>query len=171
MDRGAWWATVHGVPKSPTQLSNLTFTFFHKTYCKSLQNTWEYYNILYLFYYKPFQWFLGMYKLDWNSNSKTFFLYHHPLRKLHQTVWFSQYFHRCHTPKLSHQATHSLSPVLSSDKTLAIFFEEHHFHEKPCSPERLQYLSITRLMTCSREVPVELMNLFIPWILFTLQRA
>ena len=22
MDRGAWWATVHGVPKSQTQLSN-----------------------------------------------------------------------------------------------------------------------------------------------------
>ena len=39
MDRGAWWATVHGVPKSATQLSNSAFTFFHKTYCKSLQNT------------------------------------------------------------------------------------------------------------------------------------
>ena len=25
MDRGAWWATVHGVTKSRTQLSNLTF--------------------------------------------------------------------------------------------------------------------------------------------------
>ena len=24
MDRGAWWATVHGVTKSRTQLSNLT---------------------------------------------------------------------------------------------------------------------------------------------------
>ena len=24
MDRGAWWATVHGVEKSWTQLSNLT---------------------------------------------------------------------------------------------------------------------------------------------------
>ena len=82
MDRGAWWATVHGVPKSPTQLSNLTFTFFHKTYCKSLQNTWEYYNILYLFYYKPFQWFLGMYKLDWNSNSKTFFPVPPPPKKI-----------------------------------------------------------------------------------------
>ena len=22
MDRGAWWTTVHGVPKSPTRLSN-----------------------------------------------------------------------------------------------------------------------------------------------------
>ena len=30
MDRGAWWAAVHGVVKSWTQLSNLTFTFqFH----------------------------------------------------------------------------------------------------------------------------------------------
>ena len=27
MDRGAWWAAVHGVAKSPTQLSNFTFTF------------------------------------------------------------------------------------------------------------------------------------------------
>ena len=30
MDGGAWWATVHGVAKSWTQLSNFTFTFhFH----------------------------------------------------------------------------------------------------------------------------------------------
>ena len=30
MDRGAWWAAVHGVAKSRTRLSNLTFTFqFH----------------------------------------------------------------------------------------------------------------------------------------------
>ena len=30
MDRGAWWAAVHGVGKSRTQLSNSTFTFhFH----------------------------------------------------------------------------------------------------------------------------------------------
>ena len=29
-DRGAWWATVHGVVKRRTQLSNFTFTFhFH----------------------------------------------------------------------------------------------------------------------------------------------
>ena len=27
MDGGAWWATVHGVAKSGTQLSNFTFTF------------------------------------------------------------------------------------------------------------------------------------------------
>ena len=26
MDRGAWWATVHGVAKSQTQLSDFTFT-------------------------------------------------------------------------------------------------------------------------------------------------
>ena len=30
MDGGAWWAPVHGVAKSQTQLSNFTFTFsFH----------------------------------------------------------------------------------------------------------------------------------------------
>ena len=30
MDGGAWWATVHGVAKSWTQLSEFTFTFtFH----------------------------------------------------------------------------------------------------------------------------------------------
>ena len=28
MDGGGWWATVHGVAKSRTQLSNFTFTFF-----------------------------------------------------------------------------------------------------------------------------------------------
>ena len=27
MDGGAWWATVHGVSKSRTRLSNFTFTF------------------------------------------------------------------------------------------------------------------------------------------------
>ena len=27
MDRGAWWATVHGVAKLQTRLSDLTFTF------------------------------------------------------------------------------------------------------------------------------------------------
>ena len=30
MDGGAWWAAVHGVVKSQTQLSDFTFTFhFH----------------------------------------------------------------------------------------------------------------------------------------------
>ena len=30
MDGGAWWAAVHGVEKSQTQLSDFTFTFhFH----------------------------------------------------------------------------------------------------------------------------------------------
>ena len=30
MDKGAWWAAVHGVAKSRTRLSNFTFTFhFH----------------------------------------------------------------------------------------------------------------------------------------------
>ena len=27
MDRGAWWAAVHGITKSRTQLSNFTSTF------------------------------------------------------------------------------------------------------------------------------------------------
>ena len=27
-DRGAWWATVHGVPKSQAWLSDFTFTFY-----------------------------------------------------------------------------------------------------------------------------------------------
>ena len=27
MDRGAWWAAVHGVAKGRTQLSDFTFTF------------------------------------------------------------------------------------------------------------------------------------------------
>ena len=27
MDRGAWWATIHGVTKSQTGLSDFTFTF------------------------------------------------------------------------------------------------------------------------------------------------
>ena len=29
MDGGAWWAAVHGVAKSRTQLSDFTFTFMH----------------------------------------------------------------------------------------------------------------------------------------------
>ena len=29
MDRGAYWATVHGVKKSWTRLSDFTFTFMH----------------------------------------------------------------------------------------------------------------------------------------------
>ena len=28
-DRGAWWAAVHGVAKSRTQLSDFTFSFGH----------------------------------------------------------------------------------------------------------------------------------------------
>ena len=31
MDRGAWWATLHGVAKSRTRLSNFTFTFTFRT--------------------------------------------------------------------------------------------------------------------------------------------
>ena len=31
MDRGAWWATVHGVAKSQTRLSNLTYTAYQNS--------------------------------------------------------------------------------------------------------------------------------------------
>ena len=36
MDRGAWWATVHGVTKSQTRLSNFTFTFHFHTLEKEM---------------------------------------------------------------------------------------------------------------------------------------
>ena len=32
MDRGAWWATVHGVAKSRTRLSNFTFHVYNNVY-------------------------------------------------------------------------------------------------------------------------------------------
>ena len=36
MDGGAWWAAVHGVAKSRTQLSNFTFTFHFHTMEKEM---------------------------------------------------------------------------------------------------------------------------------------
>ena len=33
MDRGAWWAVVHGVAKSRTRLSDFTFTFHFSLSC------------------------------------------------------------------------------------------------------------------------------------------
>ena len=50
-DRGAWWATVHGVAKSQTQLSDFTFTLCIKFFLdfspyKLLQNT-EYNSLIY----------------------------------------------------------------------------------------------------------------------------
>ena len=43
MDRGAWWATVHGVAKSQTRLSNFTFTAilpsFHTKCYRASQST------------------------------------------------------------------------------------------------------------------------------------
>ena len=37
MDGGAWWAAVHGVPKSRSRLSDFTFTFhFH-----ALEKAWR----------------------------------------------------------------------------------------------------------------------------------
>ena len=35
-DRGAWWAAVHGVAKSRTQLSDFTFTFHFHTLEKEM---------------------------------------------------------------------------------------------------------------------------------------
>ena len=32
MNGGAWWAIVHGVPKSRTRLSDFTFTFHYTTF-------------------------------------------------------------------------------------------------------------------------------------------
>ena len=39
MDGGAWWATVHGVAKSRTQLSDFTFTFHFHALEKEMQLT------------------------------------------------------------------------------------------------------------------------------------
>ena len=36
MDGGAWWAAVHGVAKSQTQLSDFTFTFYFHALEKEL---------------------------------------------------------------------------------------------------------------------------------------
>ena len=36
MDGGAWWAAVHGVSKSRTQLSDFTFTFHFPSHLLSL---------------------------------------------------------------------------------------------------------------------------------------
>ena len=38
MDGGAWWATVHGVAKSRTRLSDFTFTFTHFY----IQSRWDF---------------------------------------------------------------------------------------------------------------------------------
>ena len=38
MDRGAWWATVHGVAKSQTRLSNFTFSCFFFLFVKTTSN-------------------------------------------------------------------------------------------------------------------------------------
>ena len=40
MDRGAGWATVHGVTMSGTGLSIFTFTFVYTTMCKR-DSQWE----------------------------------------------------------------------------------------------------------------------------------
>ena len=35
-DRGAWWAAVHGVAKSRTQLSDFTFAFYFNALAKEM---------------------------------------------------------------------------------------------------------------------------------------
>ena len=42
VDRGPWWATVQGVAKSQTQLSDFTFTFF---LMYSLSSTFKHYSV------------------------------------------------------------------------------------------------------------------------------
>ena len=37
MDRGAWWAAVHGVAKSWTQLSDFTFTYLKYELAQSVE--------------------------------------------------------------------------------------------------------------------------------------
>ena len=39
MDRGAWWATVHGVGKSQTRLSDFTFFVYIYIYTHSVLST------------------------------------------------------------------------------------------------------------------------------------
>ena len=39
MDRGAWWAAVHGVTKSRTRLSNFPFTFHFYALEKEMATT------------------------------------------------------------------------------------------------------------------------------------
>ena len=36
MDRGVWWATVHGVAKSQTRLSNFHFSWKNKNIAKNI---------------------------------------------------------------------------------------------------------------------------------------
>ena len=36
VDRAAWWATVHGVPKSQTRLNDFTFTFHFRALEKEM---------------------------------------------------------------------------------------------------------------------------------------
>ena len=42
MDRGAWWATVHGMAKSRTQLNDFTFTFQVLSLFRDTSNLYTY---------------------------------------------------------------------------------------------------------------------------------
>ena len=41
MDRGAWQTTVHGVVKSQTRLSDLTFNSYGCVFAKTKKNVWK----------------------------------------------------------------------------------------------------------------------------------
>ena len=41
MDRGAWQATVHGVVKSQTRLSDLTFNSYGCVFANTKKNVWK----------------------------------------------------------------------------------------------------------------------------------
>ena len=44
MDTGAWWATVHGVAKSWTQLSNYTYTIYNFTFSSKSSSVWIFFS-------------------------------------------------------------------------------------------------------------------------------
>ena len=46
MDGAAWWTAVHGVAKSPTRLSDFTFTFFHGQNALLLSNPLDFLTVL-----------------------------------------------------------------------------------------------------------------------------
>ena len=59
MDRGAWWAIVHGGLKSQTQLSNWTTTIKIKQYKKIFINTWIHTNSIVTLDFNSFNHYLA----------------------------------------------------------------------------------------------------------------
>ena len=58
--RGAWWATVHGVTKSQTQLSNLTTTKSHQHLVFSMNLSIYLFTFQKINYNHPNLWFLEL---------------------------------------------------------------------------------------------------------------